>query len=178
MVAVADRPTAAPPLPVTVVAGEAASGLASMVGQYLEQLLADSPEKRAEAAALRGRLGLLAREGAVGVTIVFAEDGIAIEEGLHQPDAVVSGQIDALMNVLSGRAHPAFELCRGQIAVRPTLRRPLFGHQAYRLMRLPGARPWSGVPPAVVAVTAGAVVVLGALALARHRQQRREGNDA
>ena len=61
MVAVIDGPARDGRLPVLLDAGEQASGLANMVAQYLEQLLADSPRKRLEAAALRGRLGLRAR---------------------------------------------------------------------------------------------------------------------
>ena len=82
--------------PVTLIAGEQASGLANIVGQYLEQLIGESPQKRSEADALRGNLGLLAWEGDVAITIVFSDDGIVIQEGLHGPDAVISGEVEAL----------------------------------------------------------------------------------
>ena len=146
MVAVAGRSNAERAVPVAVAAGEEASGLANMIGQYLHQILADSPAKEAEAAALRGRLGLRALEGDVAVTMVFGDGGIVIEEGLREPDAVISGEIQQLMHVLSGRANPAWELGRRRMAARLTLRRPLFGYQAYRLMRLPDVHLWSGLP--------------------------------
>ena len=60
-----------------------------MTAQYLDEILTGSPEKRELAASLRGRLGLHAREGDVRVTVVFGERGIAIEEGLCGPDAVI-----------------------------------------------------------------------------------------
>ena len=176
--AVAERSTDGR-LPVIVASGEEASGLAKIVGQYIEQLLGDSPGKRAEAAALRGRLGLLAREGDVAVTIAFDDDGIVIEEGLREPDAVISGEVEFLMHVLAGRANPAWELGRRRLAARLAFRRPLFGYQAYHLMRLPDVHLWSGVPRRPVVIAAGATVTLAALVVAwRIRQRALGGNDA
>ena len=176
MVAVAERLNSERAVPVTIAAGEGASGLANIVGQYLEQLLGDSPQKRSQAAALRGNLGLLAREGDVAITIVFSDDGIVIEEGLRGPDAVISGQLEALMHVLAGRANPVWQVAGRSMAFRPSLRQPLFGYRAYRLMRLPGVHVWSGVPPAVL-VGAGAAAVLGAGVLL-YSVRRRAGGDA
>ncbi len=175
MVAVANAVSSNGAMSVTVLAGEEASGLARIIGQYLEQLLAESLEKRAEAAALRGRFGLRAREGDVAVTIVFDEGGIAIEEGLQQPDAIVSGEIEFLMHVLAGRANPAWEVCGGTVAFRLGRRRPLFGYQAYRLMRLPGVHLWSGLPRPPLGLVVGAVVALGALLLVRRTRRRATG---
>ena len=163
-------------LPVTIAAGEEASGLANIVGQYLEQLLGDSPQKRFEAAALRGNLGLLAREGDVAITIVFGDKGIAILEGLQQPDAVISGEVEALMHILAGHANPVIQAFGRAVGVRPALRRPLFGYAAYHVMRLPGVHVWSGVPRKVV-VGAGGAVALGAVLLA-YRSRRRARGDA
>ncbi len=146
---------------VTLAAGDEASGLARITAQYLEQLLADSPEKRAEAARLRGRLGLHAREGNVEVTLVFGDGAIAVEEGLHAPDAVISGSVETLLNLLAGRENPALALGRRAMSLRISGRNPLFGYRAYRLMRLPGVHVWSGVPPRVVV----AVGVIGAATL-------------
>ncbi len=177
MVAVANAVSPDGVTPVSIVAGGEASGLANMVGQYLEQLLADSAEKRAQAAALRGRLGLCAREGDVAITIAFSEHGVAIEEGLQQPDAVVSGEIETLMHVLAGRANPAWELGQRRLAARLTVRRPLFGYQAYHLMRLPDAHLWSGMPHKVVSFLVGAAVTSGALLLLWRTRQPPQGDD-
>ena len=159
MVAVAIPQAEAPSI--TVVAGEEASGFSRIIGQYLEQILADSPEKRAEAAALRGRLGLRAREGDVAVTIVFDNDGIIIEEGLREPDAMIAGEVEFLMHVLAGRANPVCELYGGHLAIRPGLHQPLFAYQAYHLMRLPGVHTWSGLPRPSVGLLVGAAAVVG-----------------
>ena len=122
MVAVIDSSTRNGQLPVTIAAGEEASGLANIVGQYLEQLLGDSPQKRFEAAALRGNLGLLAREGDVAITIVFGNNGIAVLEGLQQPDALISGEVEALMHILAGHANPVMQAFERTVGVRPALR--------------------------------------------------------
>lgn len=171
MVAVANDISTDGVTPVTIVAGEEASGLAHIIGQYIEQLLGDSPEKRLGAAALRGRLGLCAREGDVAVTIVFGEEGVAIEEGLREPDAVVSGEVEFLMHVLAGRANPAWELCRRTLSLRPGVRRPIFGYRAYRLMCLPGVHLWSGLPRPPVALVVGAACALGSYLLVRRVRQ-------
>jgi hypothetical protein len=176
MVAVIDSLARNGHVPVTIVAGEEASGLANIVGQYLEQVLGDSPEKRLEAAALRGSLGLLAREGDVAITIVFGDDGIAILEGLQQPDAVISGEVEALMHILAGHQNPVIQAFGRTVGVRPALRRPLFGYAAYHVMRLPGVHVWSGVPRKVV-VGAGGAVALGVVLLV-YRSRRRARGDA
>lgn len=179
MVAVANSSTTNGSTSVTVVAGEQASGLANIIGQYLDQLLVEFPEKRQAAAALRGRLGLHAREGDVAVTLVFRHDGIAIEEGLQEPDALMSGEVELLMHVLSGKANPAFELVGRRLAMRPGIRQPLFAYRAYSLMRLPGVHLWSGVPRPPLGMVAGGVAALGVLlALWCVRRQAAGGDDA
>ncbi len=149
-------------VPVNVVAGDEASGLANIIGQYLGQLLDDSPEKRSEAARLRGRLGLRAREGDVAVTIVFADGTIAIEEGLQEPDSVIGGEVEFLMHMMAGRANPAWEFLGRKLTLQPG-RRPLFAYQAYSLMRLPGVHVWNGLPGPPAGLLAGAAVVLVAV---------------
>jgi hypothetical protein len=162
---------------VTLAAGEEASGLAQIMGQYLDQLLEDSSEKRAEAATLEGRLGLLAREGNVAVTVRFGRDGIVIEEGLHAVDGLVSGEVEYLLHVLAGRVNPAWAIREGRVALRPGLRRPLLPYRSYLLMRLPGVHLWSGIPrqPARYAVGLAAVAAVGAAALLWHSRRARAG---
>ena len=165
MVAVTEHATAKGAVPVTLTAGEAASGLADMIGQYLTEILEDSPEKRAEAGALRGRLGLRAEDGDVAVTIVFGDDGIHVEEGFCEPDAVVSGPVETLMHTLAGRVNPACEVCSGALTVIPGTH-PLFGYQAYRLMRLPGVHIWSGLPRPPAHFVLGAMAATGLIVVA------------
>ncbi len=160
MVAVVD-PLGVAARPITLAAREEASGLASMIGQYVEQILEDSPEKRAEVAGLRGRLGLHAREGDVAVTIAFTDGGVVIEEGLNEPDAVIFGEVEFLMHVLAGRRNPVWELGGRRVVIRPSPRRPLFAYRAYHLMRLPGVHAWSGLPHPPPRLVAGAAVIVG-----------------
>ncbi len=177
MVAVVSAVSETAVMPVTLVAGEEASGLARIICQYLEQLFADSREKRAAAAALRGRLGLRTREGDVAVTVAFTEDGVAVEEGLREPDAVIHGEVEFLMHVLAGRANPAWEVCRGTVAFQPRPLRPLFGYQAYRVIRLPHVHLWSGLPRPPVGLLVGAAVLVSAVVLARRRARASGGDD-
>ena len=175
MVAVNDFARTNGSIPVIVVAGDEASGLANIIGQYLEQLLGDSAEKRADASSLGGRLGLRAREGDVAVTIVFEGDNIAIEEGLQEPDAVIGGDIEFLMHVMAGRANPAWEMLSRNMTIRARVRRPMFAYQAYRLMRLPGVHVWNGVPRPPAGLLAGAAVLLAVSAVVRYARQRATG---
>lgn len=176
MVAVANGSSADAKAAVTLVAGDEASGLARMVGLYLEQVLADSPAKQTDAAALRGHLALRATEGDVAVTIVFGDEGVLVEEGLVEPDATISAGIETLMNVLAGRANPGYEMLRRTLTVRPSLRHPLFGYRAYNLMRLPEAHLWSGLPRPPTRLLVGAAMVF-ALLLVLHARHHTGGDD-
>jgi hypothetical protein len=178
MVAVVNAVSARKVMPVTLVAGEEASGLARIICQYLEQLFAESQEKRDGAAALHGRLGLRTREGDVAITVAFTEDGVAVEEGLRETDAVVNGEVEFLMHVLAGRANPAWEVCSGTVAFQPRPLRPLFGYQAYRVMRLPHVHLWSGLPRPPVGLLVGAAVLVSAVVLVRRRVRASGGGDA
>ncbi len=149
---------------IKIVAGDDASGLANIIAQYLEQVLEDSAEKRAEASALEGRLGLQAREGDVAVTIVFAGDSIEIEEGLRDPDAVIGGELEFLMHVMAGKANPAWEMLTRKMTIGLGVQRPMFAYQAYSLMRLPGVHVWDGMPRPPRGLLAGASAVLLAVA--------------
>ena len=171
MVAVIDGPAPAV-VPVALAANEEASGLANIVGQYLEQILADSPAKRAEAAALRGRLGLNAREGDVAVTIVLADGGVVIEEGLHEPDAVIGGEVEFLMHVLAGRANPIWEMGGGRVRVQSGLRHTPFAYRAYHLMRLPDVHVWSGLPRPPTGILASAAAATLIIVMWRMRRAR------
>ncbi len=178
MVAMMDSVSTNGIVPVHVVAGDEASGLANIIGQYLGQLLDDSPEKRSEAARLRGRLGLRAREGDVAVTIVFADGTIAIEEGLQEPDSVIGGEVEFLMHMMAGRANPAWEFLGRKMTLQPG-RRPLFAYQAYSLMRLPGVHVWNGLPrpPTGLLVGAAAALLIG-LSISNARRRATGGDDA
>ena len=166
-------------VPVRAVAGDEASGLANIIAQYLEQILVDSPQKRADALSLRGRLGLRTREGDVAVTIVFDGENVAVEEGLQDPDAVIGGDVEFLMHVMAGRKNPAWELFSRKMTINPRVRQPLFAYQAYSLMRLPGVHVWNGMPrpPTGLLVGAAAALVIG-LSIMYARRRAAGGDDA
>lgn len=162
---------------VVLVGEEAASGLAQMTHQYLEQTLAEVPTKRGEALGLRGRLGLEAAEGGVAVTLSFDGEEIRIQDGLLMPlDAYIAGPFQLLLDVLGGRANPYGEVLRGRLRVRPSLGRPLFGLRAYRFMRLEEAggggpagrlRAWS--------IAAAGFILAGLLLVVVLKRHRRGG---
>ena len=175
MVAVMDSSRTNGSISVSVVAGDEASGLANIIGQYLEQLLGDSAEKRADASSLRGRLGMRAREGDVAVTIVFEGENIAIEEGLQDPDAVIGGELEFLMHMMAGKANPAWEMLSRKMTLSANVRRPMFAYQAYRLMRLPGVHVWNGVPRPPAGLLASAVALLVVAVVIRYVRRRATG---
>ncbi len=177
MVAMMDSVATNGTVPVRTVAGDEASGLANIIGQYLEQILNDSTEKRAEALSLRGRLGLHAREGDVAVTIVFDGETIAIEEGLQDPDAVIGGDIEFLMHIMAGRANPAWEVLSRKMTVGLGVRRPMFAYQAYSLMRLPGVHVWDGVPRPPNGLLAGMAAALVVGVVIGYARRRAAGGD-
>ncbi len=162
-----------------IVAGDEASGLANIIGQYLEQILADSADKRAEAFSLRGRLGLSARDSDVAVTIVFDGEDVSIEEGLQDPDAVIGGDLEFLMHIMAGKANPAWEVLSRNMTIGLGFRRPMFAYQAYSLMRLPGVHVWDGMPRPPNGLVPGmaAALVVG-LVIGYARGRAAGGSDA
>lgn len=162
-------------VPVRTVAGDEASGLANIIGQYLEQILADSAEKRAEALSLRGRLGLNARDSEVAITIVFDGADVSIEEGLNDPDAVIGGDLEFLMHIMAGKANPAWEVLNRNMTIGLGFRRPMFAYQAYSLMRLPGVHVWDGVPRPPNGLLAGAAAGLLVAAVIWYVRSRATG---
>lgn len=177
MVAIADARPSSDGYQVVLPAGEEATGFAQLIGEHIEQSLAASVEKRAEATALRGRLGLVAREGEVAVTVAFNEEGVVIEDGLRAPDVVVSGDVTCLLHVLAGRVNPVWAMRQGRVAIRPGLRHPLLAYQAYHFLRLPGVHVWSGLPrPSSSLVAGAAAAAFLALVVWRVRARGRRGH--
>jgi putative sterol carrier protein len=151
---------------VRLLGGEASSGLGLMTGQYLEQILDESPAKQRRARSLRGRLALEATDAGVTITVSFRGDRIDIEDGAVPPlDAYVGGPYVALTDLLAGRANPVMEHLRRRLRVRSSLRHPFFPYRVYSLLRLTPAaeRPW--LPWAVGLLVVGGVSAAVALAV-------------
>jgi hypothetical protein len=122
-------------------AGGASSGLASIVQQYLEQQLAESDDRRARAARLRGRMSLTATDYDATVTVEFRGDRIAIWDGAQAPlDAKIAGPYLILTQLLQGRANPLIEHLRGRLKVTSRLRNLLLPLRVHNLMKLSAAR--------------------------------------
>ena len=115
----------------------ASSGLASIVQQYLEQQLAESPERRHRASRIHGRLGLIATDYSSAVTVEFGGHDIAVHDGTREPlDASIAGTHRALTKLLQGEANPLVEHIRGRLKVTSKLRNLWLPLRVHRLMKL------------------------------------------
>lgn len=161
-----------PEIPVRLVAGDAANGVALMTAQYLEQTLQAVPSKRREAARLRGRLGMRATDADVSITLEFTGSEVLVHNGIDGPvEAYIAGPFQLLVQVLGGQVSPYREVLARRIVARPSLRRPFFALQVYTLMQLGEAhgpvaaiarRPWLLAVGAAGAAAAIAAVLVRA----------------
>jgi predicted lipid carrier protein YhbT len=118
-------------------ASDAASGLASIMQQYLEQQLAECVRSRARAARIRGRFALIATDYKAGVTVDFSGGEITIHDGMVEPiDARIAGPYAALTALIQGRTNPLIEHLRGRLRVSSSLWKPFLPLRLHRLMRL------------------------------------------
>jgi putative sterol carrier protein len=153
---------------------ERSSGLGLMTMQYLQQTLADAPERRRQARGLHGRLALEATDAEVTITVNFRGDEIEIEDGSVPPvHAYVGGPYEALTDLLAGRVNPLREHLRGRLRVRSSLTRPFFPYRVYNLLKLEAAEPKAR---ARVALAVGLISgFVGAIALALVLRRSRIG---
>jgi hypothetical protein len=118
------------------VAEGAESGLAVLVAQYLEQVLADGGAAR-RARAVRGRIAVTASDRGASVTLDFDRGDIVVCDGVREPvDAAVAAPFGALLALLRGEGHPVRDHLRGRLRVRVAPRRLLLPLRVHRLMRL------------------------------------------
>jgi hypothetical protein len=116
----------------------AASGLANIVCQFLEQDLGEFEYKRRRAARLRGRVALTASDHDTAVTLEFKGGEILVWDGARPPlDASIAGPHQALVRLLQGETNPLLEHVKGRLHVRSSLRHPFFPLQVHGLMKLP-----------------------------------------
>ena len=121
---------------VTLVDAESPSGLALMTYQYLVQTLDQEPERRREAAELRGRLALDATDAGVAITLIFEGERIRVQDGIAEPvDGYIGAPFMLLMRVLSGEKNPYLAVLRRQLRFRASPRRPLFSYRVFQLMK-------------------------------------------
>jgi hypothetical protein len=93
-------------IPVVLKGAEEASGLAEMVRQFLEQVLAESPRKARRARRLSGAAVLRsAEEKDVAVRIHFAGDRIELSDGagIGSRDATITADFLTIAHLTSGQ---------------------------------------------------------------------------
>jgi putative sterol carrier protein len=121
---------------VSLADAESPSGLALMTYQYLIQTLDAEPERRREAAGLRGRLALEATDAGVAITLVFEGERIKVQDGIGATvDGYIGGPFMLLLRLLSGEENPYLAVARRQLRVRPSARRPLFPYRVFRVLK-------------------------------------------
>jgi hypothetical protein len=130
------------PLPVVLAAGEAASGLADMLQQFIEQTIADSPRKSQQARRLHGRaLFRSVEDDAVCVCIHFAGNRIELRDGAEAP--VTSPSITAdfltIAHLTSGQENPFRLLAQGKLNARFSVLQVPFLLRMLRFMRIESA---------------------------------------
>jgi len=156
---------------VSLADAESPSGLALMTYQYLVQTLDQEPERRREAAGLRGRLALEATDSDVAITLVFEGDRVKVQDGITKPvDGYIGGPFMLLLRLLSGDENPYLAVARRQLRVRTSPRRPLFPYRVFQLLK---ARPtpldegeWSRQRRIASAVGVSAVLIVVVVAVA------------
>jgi len=126
-------------VPVVLVGGERASGLADMLRQFIEQVLADSPHKVRQARALSGRAMVRSTEDEdVCVCITFAGDHIELRDGAVEQGRVPSIAADFLTmaHLTSGQENPFWLLVRRKLDARFTVAQVPFLLRMLRFMQI------------------------------------------
>lgn len=131
-------------IPVVLVGGEGATGLADMLQQFIEQTLSESPRKVRQARRLVGRAVFRSAEDEeVCVCITFAGTHIELRDDIAVPAGVPSITADFLTiaHLTSGRESPFLLLARRKLRVRFSALQLPFLLAMLRFMRIEsGAR--------------------------------------
>ena len=113
------------------------SGLGMMIGQYLEQNLAEFDYKVRQGLGLRGRVSVTVEKG-IAVTVTFDGSRIYLEDGIQgRSDLHLMGSFVVLAGILSGQADPLREVARGRIKLGGIPRRPLMALKILRFLKVP-----------------------------------------
>jgi len=152
--------------------GDAASGLADMLHQFLVQVVAADPARARRAARMRGALLFRAAEDPeIRVRIAFTGDGIEVADapvgagdGTPPPTGglpEITADFITIAHLTTGEEGPFQLLLARRLRVRMPWRRGPFLVRALRLMRLPPATPrrrrWPLLAAAVLAIALIAV---------------------
>ncbi len=93
-------------LPVVLVDGDEASGMATMLAELLRDNLRDFPRRARVAARTRGALVLTASDRDLSITLSFGPDRIEITDGALEGAPRMSGSWLEMSRVCSGRVSP------------------------------------------------------------------------
>jgi hypothetical protein len=141
---------------------DSASGLADMLHQFVEQTLAESPQKVAVARGLRGAVVIRSQEDqAVAVRIAFLGDRIElcdIQDSVPAGVPSIIGGFLAVAHVTSGQLSPVRAVLSRQLVLRAGLGQLPFMLRVLGFMRIQPARGF----PAHLAVVALVVLALAA----------------
>jgi hypothetical protein len=159
-------------IPVVLENAEAASGLALMLQQFIEQTLSESPDKQRRARGLRGEaLFRAAEDENVCVHIAFRGDRVELRDtggsvGARSPGAAeFTADFLSIAHLTSGRASPLALYAQRKLRARFRLRQLPFLLNMLRFMQT--AEPGRGAAgarrlwlAAAIALVAAAVVWL------------------
>ncbi len=126
--------------PAVLANAEAASGLAEMLHQFLEQTLGEGPEKIRQARKLEGQLVFRAAEDpSVCVQILFSPDKVEVSDVTQAPAGVPALTADflAVAHLTSGEESPLGLLLRRRLRAEVSLGDLPFLIGVLGFMRLP-----------------------------------------
>ncbi len=119
------RGTSSSAIPVVLVDGEGASGLADMLHQFIEQTLAESPRKARLARRLSGTVAFRpAEDEKICVRIAFAGDRIELCDGgtLGAQGALITADFLTIAHLTSGRESPFRLFAKRKLKLRFSVR--------------------------------------------------------
>jgi hypothetical protein len=125
------------PISICFQEGQNPNGLGMMMGQYLEQNLAEFSKKVRQGRRIRGSFAV-EMEGGVAATITFEGDRIMIQNDVPaKPDLHLKGSYMVMSKVIAGQTNPFVELLRKHIRMASFPRRPLQCYRVLRFLRIP-----------------------------------------
>jgi len=147
--------------PVALIGSEAASGLADMLHQFIEQTLAASPRKVRQAQRLSGHAVFRSAEDEeLCVRIAFAGDRIELRDG-GTPDAaeaMITADFLTIAHLTSGQEGPFRLLAQRKLKVRFSVFQIPFLLRMLRFMQIDtGPTPGRWLWPVAAAVVGGAI---------------------
>jgi len=134
-------------VPVVLSGGDAVSGLAEMLQQFVEQTLADSPRKVRQARRLAGDVVFRsAEDDELSVRISFTGDRIQLHDGSMPGagDATITADFLTIAHLTSGQESPFRLLAGRKLKARFSLLQVPFLWRMLRFMQIDAA-PRSGV---------------------------------